>query len=947
MVINIGGFESTWKTIPCSYMFARIWICKHKLGRRVYPSTAGISVVTCCKHCMMISHLCHKMCYAKEIAETTLPKHQKRSQHDYITKMIDVLSTLEIDSAFRVVISNTQYNMTDIYSKVCEFHVTPSWSKYNARENTSSEVNLLLIRDGFKTSNTCADRQHRCINGSCILPTLLCVSDTNCDPSQCMCHSHGREIRSIDYCVKECAPTNCTCAVLMFQCTGGGCVPYTLLCDGEPNCGDASDEFCTETTVDKSIRYDQRQLISNKKLLVANIEGYSLCLGFKCKSGDCMVLSYVNDLIPDCPGLRAEDEIHGLSIKYHNQSYGCAYQAGIACFPGHSKCFRINQLCLYDIDEFENIAFCRNAAHLRDCDWMECTNSFKCYKSYCIPFRMLCNGKEDCLEGDDEKNCDTYNCPGFLKCSGVSNCVHPTEVCDGTLHCPYGDDERLCGIQHCPSGCQCLGYSVACYSDTISCIPYILMPNLKVLSIRFPSMFIPNLRNLTSHSRLLILDMADCDITNICLTFTTYHEFCDSLRILELQFNHITYISSNCFSRFTSLVVLNLRGNPLIYISDDSFKKSPLLWLTISYTNMYEISGHWLQDLGDLMGIDFRGLQIKSFNLSPLRHLAGIEEIISEDIRLCCLLADKRICKTMDNKLLRCLCILPSSFLAPVLLTTAALSLLWIGVSLAVIVSMLYTNRPVYFSVVSFLMVGELLCNIYILTIGAVDLYYGKQYVLAGTSWVNSALCHGLSVLVSTGLSLSVITDSLITHLSHKVVTSMTSREHHFERKVKLSIMSFILVPSIYVIIEILEVISASKDARESYCAMIYWSYEQNIPSLIRLIIMTTLMVISLVHAFIINGYLLAHVYFTGKQAHTSIFDLHYSQRLFRLTRNILATLLFKLTQCLPMLSIAMLHLQGTRVPQEVNLTLLLLPIILGGIRNPFVYVWVHVANTN
>ena len=416
--------------------------------------------------------------------------------------------------AFRVVISNTQHtcNVTDIYSKVCEFHVTPSWSKYNARENTSSEVNLLLIRDGFKTSNTCADSQYRCMNGSCILPTLLCVSDINCDPSQCMCYSHCREIRSVDYCLKECAPTNCTCAVLMFQCTGGGCVPYTLLCDGEPNCGDASDEFCTETTVDKRIHYDQRQLISNKKLLVANIVGYILCLGFKCKSGDCMLLSYVNDLIPDCPGLRTEDELRGLSIKYHNQSYGCANEAGIACFPEHSKCFWIYQLCLYDTDELENIAFCSNAAHLRDCDWIECTKSFKCYKSYCTPFRMLCNGKEDYLEGDDEKNCDTYNCRGFLKCSGVSNCVHPTEVCDGTLHCPYGDDEKLCDIQHCPSGCQCLGYSVACYSDTISCIPYILMPNLKVLSIRFPSMFIPNLRNLTSHSRLLILDRTDCDM---------------------------------------------------------------------------------------------------------------------------------------------------------------------------------------------------------------------------------------------------------------------------------------------------------------------------------------------------------------------------------------------------------------------------------------------------
>ena len=948
MVINIAGFGSTWKTIPCSYRFARIWICKHKQREKADLSVPRNSFVTCCKHCIMITNRCYKICYLKVTRGTKFPKQRQRRQHHYLTKMSNVLSALQPNRAFHIAISKGQHNVTDMYSEICELHAMTSLLSYNVRANTSSTEKLLLIRSGFQASNTCEGNQHRCMNGSCILPILLCVSDTTCDPSQCMCYSHGREIRSVYYCLKECAPTNCTCALLMFQCTGGGCVPYTLLCDGEPNCGDASDEFCTETTVDKSIRYNQRRLISNKKLLIANVRGYSLCLGFRCKSGDCKHLGYVNDLIPDCLGFGAEDEVHGLSIKYHNLSYGCAYPADIACFPGHSKCFRMNQLCLYDIDEFENIAFCRNAAHLRDCDWIECSNSFKCYKSYCIPFRMLCNGKEDCLEGDDEKNCDTYNCPGFLKCSGVSNCVHPIEVCDGTLHCPYGDDERLCDIQHCPSGCQCLGYSVACYSDTISRISYILMPNLKVLSIRFPSMFIPNLRNLTSHSRLLILDMSNCGITNICRTFTTYHEFCDSLRILELQFNHITYISSNCFSRFTSLVVLNLRGNPLIYISDDSFKKSPLLWLTISYTNIYEISGHWLQDLGDLIGIDFRGLQIKSFNLSPLRHLAGVEEIISEDIRLCCLLTEKRFCKEMDKKSLHCLRILPSDFLAPVLLTTATLLLLWIGVSLAVMVSILYTNRPVYFSVVSFLMAGELLCNVYILTMGAADLYYGKQYVLAGTSWVNSALCHGLSVLVSTGLSSSVIGDTLITHLSYKVVTSMIFREHHFERKVKMSILSFILVPTIYVMIEILEVVFVNKDARESYCAMIYWSYEQNIPSLIRLTILTTLMVISLIHAFITNGYVLAHVYSTGKQAHISIFDAYYSQRrLLCLTKNILTTLLFKLTQCLPMISIALLHLQGTRVPEEINLTLLLLPITLGGIRNPFIYVWVHVVNTN
>ena len=385
---------------------------------------------------------------------------------------------------------------------------------------------------------------------------------------------------------------------------------------------------------------------------------------------------------------------------------------------------------------------------------------------------MLCN--------DDEKSCDTYNCPGFLKCSGVSNCVHPTEVCDGTSNCPYGDDERLCDIKHCPLGCQCLGYSAACHSKTSSFIPYIPMPILKLLSIRFPSMFIPNLRNLTTQSRLFILDM------------------------------------SNCFSRLTSLLVLKLRGNPLKYISDNSFKTTPILWLAISNTNMCKISGQWIEDLEALVGIDLRGLQIKSINLSPLRHLAGVKEIISEDIRLCCLLTDKGMCKTMDRKLFNCMCILPGKYLALVLLTTATLLLLWIGMSLAVSVTILYTNRPVYFSAVVFVMTGELLCNIYMLTIAAVDLYYGKQYVLAGTSWVNSVFCHGLSVAVSTGLSLSVMADSLITHLSYKVVTSMIFREHHFQRKVNVLLLSFILVTSIFVVVDTWMSFSKERRQRES-----------------------------------------------------------------------------------------------------------------------------------
>ena len=67
------------------------------------------------------------------------------------------------------------------------------------------------------------------------------------------------------------------------------------------------------------------------------------------------------------------------------------------------------------------------------------------------------------------------------------------------------------------------------------------------------------------------------------------------------------------------------------------------------------------------------------------------------------------------------------------------------------------------FSMVSLVMIGELLCNVLMFATAA-DAYYIKPHVLAGTSWANSVLCHRLSVVISTGLYLSVIADSLITH---------------------------------------------------------------------------------------------------------------------------------------------------------------------------------------
>ena len=247
--------------------------------------------------------------------------------------------------------------------------------------------------------------------------------------------------------------------------------------------------------------------------------------------------------------------------------------------PDHSKCFNIHKICLYDLDEFGHVAYCRSGSHLFMCTWIECTNSFKCSHSYCIPIRMICNGYKDCIDGEDEDGCENNVCPGYLKCSGTEICIHPFEVCDGVQHCPNADDETMCDVKECPVGCQCGGYSAICRDENLLYIPTIQTENMKYLSLQYRYMLTPDFSNLTLLSELIILDLAHAGIRDICLAFQTYLGFYNTLVVLYLQYNHIVVISSECFKHLNTLTVLHLQGNHLTLISDSAF--SGLFWISL------------------------------------------------------------------------------------------------------------------------------------------------------------------------------------------------------------------------------------------------------------------------------------------------------------------------------------------------------------------------------
>ena len=370
---------------------------------------------------------------------------------------------------------------------------------------------------------TCPPSYVICDSG-CINEQFLCDGKLDCNSGQdeqnCtyLCKPFNG---TPNYCQTECHPENCTCHELYFQCPSGGCIHSSQVCDGHANCINREDEsFCFSLT-STQLNRDTR-----------------------------------NDFIPDEEDSSDEEIYINLlrsTRKEVNDTCNSTHQ--VPCLKGHPACYSIDRMCLYDHIEDGRLRYCRNGLHLVDCEYFQCTGSFKCRHSYCVPTHKVCNGVQDCPYGDDEAMCPVLACSNMLQCG--QTCIHPNQICDGTMQCEFGEDELACRAPDCPATCQCSGYAMKCYNFIMLDASF---KRLTKFILRHPNLVLVNqiFQHVTS---LLFLDISFCNVTFV----SSEGPFVDLSALFKLDLSHnvISSLLHGSLDGLVNLMELDISWNPL------------------------------------------------------------------------------------------------------------------------------------------------------------------------------------------------------------------------------------------------------------------------------------------------------------------------------------------------------------------------------------------------
>ena len=357
-----------------------------------------------------------------------------------------------IEITFSVYPTNTYLLYRPVHT---QYFLKLTWIQTQDSDQISKYDGYLLFDAGPATIKN-PSNVFQCKDGTYI--DEISVSDTipDCkdgtDEKICQCNNTVENTVTCKYIPDE-KSLQRFCSDFYFTCLSSQkCIPYGKVCNNHVDCLNAEDEICENLNSENIKKCHNKWPIST----------------FTCTKSKTLIPSFlVDDLISDCP-YSLEDELQYFNLiknPFHIQLF-CNSSQELPCIPGHNHCFHMNKLCVFEFQYNTTILkHCRNGAHLYNCTYFQCSEQFKCQMSYCTPFELICDGKWDCPQADDEINCQSFSCPNLFKCKNQTRCLHLSKICNNNNDCQFGDDELWCihdALLVCPEKCKCFSQSIIC-----------------------------------------------------------------------------------------------------------------------------------------------------------------------------------------------------------------------------------------------------------------------------------------------------------------------------------------------------------------------------------------------------------------------------------------------------------------------------------------------------
>ena len=619
-------------------------------------------------------------------------------------------------------------------------------------ENTVCAAVASCYLNDSKSPAQCPYGFITCKDKTCIVETSRCDGIIDCvdGDDELNCASICTHPHPMTMCTQCNIAEDCRCNSLYFQCTTGGCISASAICNGLKSCLDGSDELMCAPTLPV-----EHSCLTHKN---------TICDIYMEKISTLTKICVYSRPMQNHPLLQNCEEWECSSMHQCEAAY---------CVPVHYICDRI---CDCPKCDDEAICMVDNARNIM----LSCPDMVKCKPGYpCVQSHHIQDGEAQCVHTHDDEvhypHCpENCSCHGTsIYCASFANMSAPDLDKFTVVSAASNQLDSLVSLGNTLSNCQ------------LKC-PSIVYLDIANISGWDTSLFSAMAVNIT---KIHVLNISHNPIHILSVTLMKHFH---NILQLYMQHCHIHKIEVGIFVD-TFLHILDLSHNKLNIIDDRSFRQlHNLKSIVLQNNTIHTIDLKVFHEASQLISIDLRGNKILSVWLDPTRWTsnAQIQWLYSDEQILCCIIPTTESCYPPASVFQSCSSLLLTSYNKITLgVVGIAAFVLNVGV-FGYIVWWKSRERNVKMRQIISSSVHALtdsLYGVHIVGLVFADISYGEDFGKYRGLWKTSLSC----TLLESCLSFSIIMSSvLIIHMCIMLFISLVNISYKIsDKQYKVSVL--------------------------------------------------------------------------------------------------------------------------------------------------------------